>query len=532
MKRLRLNWVVYMLVVILAVALAGCNTSESQEGAAATPDNEQGEATPKPEDTEDKVLTVALNKDIKSFDVQDYGFAALDVVHVNMYNLLVKNDANQEKVADLATAWEQVDEVTWRFELRNDVTFHNGDPFTAADVKYTFERAALDPQNKNHSNFKMIKEVNVISDYEVEIVTHYADPVFLNRISKVGSYIMPAKYIEEQGWEYYLSNPVGTGPYKYESWVKDDRVVMVKNEDYFGDEPKWDQIVMRSIPDASTRVSELLTGGVDIAINIAASDIDRVNGNDSTGIVFSPSQRVMQLWVRTTEGVATSDPLVREAIDYAIDDQQLVDILHNGAGTPTQGVTGPGNLGFNETLYNKYNYDPEHAKELLAQAGYADGFELTLTASNGLYPKDKETAEVIAVFLGEVGINVKLDVKDNTQFGQTLSKREMKELLLVGITNSMFDASDSIRKRFTTETAKGETDFSNEEFDALMQASEFNVNEEEREAQIRRSQEILAEERPLIALFQVKNIIGVSERITFQPRTDENFVADEIVLKK
>jgi peptide/nickel transport system substrate-binding protein len=228
------------LVMAAAIVLAGCNKSDTE----ANTGIEGGE--------KEKVLTFALAKDISSFDVQNYSASSLEAVHVNMYSHLLKNDAKQNKVPDLATSWEKRDDKTWRFKLRQGVKFHNGDPFTAADVKYTLERVAKDPKIPDNANYKMITEVKIIDEYTVDILTEYPDPLILNRLARVGSYIMPAKYIQEKGWDYYLNNPVGTGPYKFSSWKKDDRVELVKNPDYFGDKPKWDKLIVRSIPDEST----------------------------------------------------------------------------------------------------------------------------------------------------------------------------------------------------------------------------------------------------------------------------------------
>lgn len=220
-----------------------------------------------------------------------------------------------------------MNDTTWRFKLREGVTFHNGDPFTSADVKYTLERVAKDNTLKQNSYFKNIVEVKAVDEHTVDIITDGPDPLLLNRLSKMGAGILPSKYIADKGMDTFLKEPVGTGAYKFSKWTKDDRIELVKNENYFGGEPKWNEVVFRVIPEASTRVSELLAGGVDVASSIPSTDIARIEGEADKKIVKAPIQRVLQLIFRQTEGSITADPKVREAIDLAIDKQGIVDSI-------------------------------------------------------------------------------------------------------------------------------------------------------------------------------------------------------------
>ncbi len=296
-------------LLIAAIILAGCgapSTGGSKDSAAST-------------STDSKVLTIANATDIESFDPHNNNNTASEAVLVNVFDYLLKNDSQQKKVPGLATSWEKVNDTTWRFHLREGVTFHNGDPFTAEDVKYTIERVAKDNTLKQNSYFKNIKEVKVVDEHTADIITDGPDPLLLNRLSKMGAGILPSKYIEKNGIEAFLKNPIGTGPYKFSQWIKDDRVVLVKNDKYYEGQLKWDQVVFRSIPEASTRVSELLAGSIDIASGIPSTDIERIQGEDGKKIVKAPIQRVLQLILRQSQGSVTANPKVREAIDLAID---------------------------------------------------------------------------------------------------------------------------------------------------------------------------------------------------------------------
>ncbi|WP_279041853.1 ABC transporter substrate-binding protein [Brevibacillus borstelensis] len=513
-------------ILALSAALVGCS---SQSGAPAQPSGNKETAQPAGQNGE-KVLTIASGSDIVTFDIHDHNNTSTEAVHVNMFDYLVRKDAQQKVQPDLATEWETVNDTTWRFKLRQGVKFHNGDEFTAEDVKFTLERVATDNKLLEYGNYKQIKEVKVIDPHTVEIITHAPEPVLLNRLSRLGSGLLPSKYIKEKGWDEFLKNPVGTGPYKLGKWVRDDRLTLVKNDEYFGEKPKWDKVVFRSIPEDATRVAELLTGGVDIAVNIPPSDLQRIKDNDGTDTKQGPTQRVMQLTLRLTPGTVTENPKVREAIDLAIDKQAIVDNILAGGGVPTRTRVTPGNFGTNLDLYNKTLYDPEKAKQLLAEAGYPNGLELTLNATSGRYLKDKETAELIQAMLAEVGINAKLELLEWSKFNEKYKAKKFDEVFMIAYGNSMFDASLAF-DRLTTERSKGESDYSNPELDKLLADAEKNMNMEEREKQYKQAQEIIAEERPHIYLYQMNANYGVSDRINFEPRLDEMLFVDEITLK-
>ncbi len=517
MKKGLLAWLL-VLVLIVSACSKESGGAEKEKGDKAV------------EKSDSKTLIVANGTDVSTFDIHNHNTTSTEAVQVNMFNYLVKNGGTEGFISDLAESWENVDDTTWSFKLKEGVKFHNGDDLTAEDVKFTLERVAKDDTLLEYGNYKQIKEVKVKSDYEFDIVTAAPEPALLNRLSRLGSGILPKNYIENEGWEVFLKEPVGTGPYKFKEWKKDDRLTLVANADYFGEAPKWEELVFRSIPEDSTRVSELLTGGVDIAVNIPPTDVERIDATEGVSVKSSPTQRVMMLVLRTAEGNITADPLVREAIDLAIDKQAIVDSLLNGAGEVTRTRVTPGNAGANEDLYGKTLYDPEKAKELLAEAGHADGLTLTMSAPNGRYLKDKETSELMVAMLSEVGITVKLELLEWSAFNQKYTERSFGDMFFIAYGNSMFDASLAL-DRLKFEIAKGETDYNNPKTEALINAAESEMNLDERAEKYKQAQELIAEDRPQIYLYQTESLYGVNDRIDFAPRLDEMFYADNIILK-
>ncbi|MEW4369139.1 ABC transporter substrate-binding protein [Paenibacillus kandeliae] len=503
-----------MMVLILVIVLAGC--SGSQSGYDSSAQSNSGDIG--------NILTIGTATDIESFDPHNNNNTASEAVLVNMYDYLLKNDNNQKKVPVLATSWKQTDDNTWRFQLREGVTFHNGDPFTAADVKYTLERVAKDSSLKQNSYFNNITEVKVVDDHTVDIVTDGPDPLLLNRLSKMGAGILPSHYIEEHGMEQFLKQPVGTGPYKFKQWIKDDRVELVRNDDYFGDTPKWDEVVFRTIPASSTRVSQLLAGSIDIASSIPAADVKRIQQAKGKSIVKTPIQRVLQLILRMSDGSVTADSNVREAIDLAIDKQSLVDSIAGGAGVVTRTSVTPGNFGADSSLYKQTLYNPAKAKQLLQEAGYSRGGpQITMSASS----QYKEYAEVVAGMLDQVGFQTTLDVLEPGAFSERYSSKSFKEAYMIGIGNSLFDASNNYIRYLKSE-AEGETDYNNPKVEQLLQAAAVNMDSASREKQYQDVQQILAQDRPAVYLFQMEGVYGMDNRVTFAPRSDEMFYADEI----
>lgn len=525
----RLIFLSLLILSISALVLAGCSSSTTSEGTDGNESSQGNEPTAPTE--ENRTLTIAMGTDIVSFDIHDHNNTSTEAVHINMFNYLFKRDASQEIQPDLVESYELVDETTWEFKLKEGVTFHNGDPLTSEDVKFTLERVAKDSGLREHPNYKQILEVKVIDELNFQILTDGPQPTMINRLARLGSGMLPKKYIEENGWEHFLKQPIGTGPFQFAEWVRDDRVVLEPYDNYFeGKNEEWDQLVFRVIPESSTRVGELLTGGVDIATNMPPNEWERINSNGETEVISAESNRVLMLVVRQTEGTVTSDPRVREAIDLAINDEALTEFVLGGAGIPTRTRVTPGNAGANPDLFNTYVYDVERAKELLTEAGYPDGLDLTFTSPHGRYLQDREVSEMIAGMLAEVGIRANLEFVEWSSFVEMRNSKTNKELYLIGFGNSLFDADLAV-DLYRSERAAGEIDYKNEEVDQLIAAARINMNPEERSKQYQRIQEIAAEERPHIHLYQEKSNYGVSDRLNFAPRKDEMLFVPDITRK-
>lgn len=476
-------------------------------------------------------LTIIQSIAVPTFDPHDHGTTAVSAVLLNIFDYLVMRDAEGVIQPSLASSWEQLDEKRWRFSLRDDVSWHDGEPFTAADVEFTIERVAKDDSLFEHDSFKQIEDIEVVSDFEFILHTTGPDPVLLNRLSRKGADIVPKHVIDEIGWEGFSVAPIGTGPYRMVEWIRDDRVILEAYEGHWRGQAPYERVVFRAVTEDATRVSEFTTGGAGIITNVPPQDIERIRANAGTDVVPQPTTRIMMMLLNTEEGKATADPLVREAIDYAIDNQLLIDAVLDGFGVPVKARVAPGVDAVPLKYYNDYAYDPERAKALLAEAGYGPGeLTLTLQGPNGRYPKDAEQLEVIAVMLQEVGIETKVETLEwSAYLDRVWVADKVENIALIGLANSMFDGWFALRTLPCEGSYAGKTNWCNENFDELLTGAEFNLDAEARTTQIEQAFDIVVEERPMIALLQLQSLVGVADDISWQPRPDEMIWAFDIM---
>jgi peptide/nickel transport system substrate-binding protein len=473
-------------------------------------------------------LTIAQGNDILSLDPANHGNNSTESALINIYDYLLNKDFSQGQLRftpRLATSWQTDDHVHWTFKLRDDVYWHNGDKFTAQDVKFTIERTQQDKKLINTSKFRRIKSVEAPDDVTLKIETDGPDTLLLHALVGNGAGILPKAAFEKAGSkEEFFKRPVGTGPYIFKQWIKADRLVLVKNPHWWGGTPKWDTVVIRSIPETTTRVAELLTGGVDIAVNIPPEDIARINGNKGTHVISFDIARNLALHVRTGKDRITGDPCVREAIDLAIDRDSIVKQVLDGYGTPTRGFFPPAIPGYAPALSQNIRFDPERAKTLLREAGY-DGSKvpaIKISTPSGRYVKDREITEAIVGYLEDVGFKVQLEVLDWTVYNNKLVGDGFGELYLWGM-GSYTDASTLFADDF-----KRHYDWSDKAFAQLGAAVSAAQSDDERIAISQQGQQMIADQRVRIGLLYPQSIYGVNDRVVFKGRYDEMLAAEDV----
>ncbi|MEM3386646.1 MAG: ABC transporter substrate-binding protein [Nitrososphaerales archaeon] len=359
---------------------------------------------------------IGVEKDEPSLDplFTQAGVAA-DTVQNAIYETLVVYDFAMKKIVPrLAESYEQIDDVTYIFKIRKGVSFHDGTPLNANAVKKSFDRI-LTTQSPRQSQLDMVKEVEVVDDYTVKFILKYPTPNFLPNLTW-GTGVVSPTAVEKYGKDYGTAAAVGTGPFKFVEWVKGDHILLERNNAYWGTKPYLDKVLIRIIPEASVRALELERGGIHAA-QLSPSDATRLKGSKTVNVQVGPAPRVIMLSINmnasTQETKALLDKRVRQAISYAVDRQALVNSVEEGYAIIGVGIVSPAIGAFWNPSLQVYppTANIAKAKELLAQAGYPNGFETTLL---NFFPWGLPVATVLQAQLDKVGIKLKIN---NMEFG-------------------------------------------------------------------------------------------------------------------
>jgi peptide/nickel transport system substrate-binding protein len=329
--------------------------------------------------------------------------AVSDYVQIHIFDALVDfTGVNLTLKPMLATRWENPSPTTWRFHLRRDAKFHNGDPLTAEDVKFTIETQLANKGATVNAYLGPTEGARVLDPYTIEITTRTPFPALLFNLSRV--HILPRAY-DKLGADAFAAKPIGSGPYRFVEWQRGQRIVLEANPDYWGGQATPKRLVFRPIVDPSTRASELRAGGADIVINPPIAQVKELGSGD-TQILTVPAARAIAYPINTLQK-PLNDVRVRRALNHAIDREAIVRSLLQGFGQATGQPFAAGWLGYDEAI-KSYPYDPAQAKRLLAEAGYPSGFDVTWNISTGAFLADKEIAEAAAAMLGQAGVRVRL----------------------------------------------------------------------------------------------------------------------------
>ena len=346
----------------LALALAlcmglfsGCGT-ETGSNSTSQPAQSSGETV--------KTVTWASTSDITGLDPRNGNSTITASILASLYSTLVKTDPQGQIVCDAAESYEQVDDTTWHFTLRQDVYFTNGTQMTADDVAYTINSLRDSEKHYALSGDFSFMQVEVLGDFEFNIITDYAFPSLPLRLNYIK--IVPSAYVEEVGDEGFAAAPIGSGPFKFVSWEKDQKVVLEKNPDYYGEVPQIDQLVFRVIPEAADRVAALQAGEVDIICNIPTTQAEYLESLDGISVVGQPSTRVVWLQFNLVGGPTPLDDVrVRQAINYAVDRDALIAGVLDGYAVKVASISTPEYEGYDPNVQG-YTYDVEKAKQLMA----------------------------------------------------------------------------------------------------------------------------------------------------------------------
>ncbi|OSP53471.1 ABC transporter substrate-binding protein [Pseudoruegeria sp. SK021] len=430
-------------------------------------------------------------------------FASLSVV-MQMLEALVARRDDGSFAPGLASSWEPESEDTWLIHLREGVTFHDGMPFTAEDVKFTLDYV-LDPENNygSRARISQITSVEVVDDLTVRLGTDGPFPTLINGLSNV--VMEPKHYVEAVGRDGMTAKPIGTGPFVLDEWTPGDRITFSGFAEYWGGTPLASRLTLRQVPEGSTRVASLMAGEVAISEEMPIDLLEVVDASDKA-MVDAVESTVGLLLTFDTSVEELKDPRVRQALNYAVDKQTILDRLLMGRGTVLQGQMLTSNtFGFNADL-EPFSYDPEKAKALLAEAGYSDGFETSITTRSGKYLADVDICNVIAAMFSDIGVITTVNVVEQGVYSKMATAHDMGPMHMVGW-YSLGDA-DFATVWFTQ--GSGRAYWENEEYEKEFVAGRSTVDEEARLAAYHRMTEIMHEECPAVFLFGLPTVYGKS----------------------
>ena len=348
-------------------------------------------------------LVLATWQDLATMDPQNSNMVSNWMVQRNIYDKLVQELPDGTVEPRLAASWEFVDDLTVRFKLRDDVKFHNGEPFTAEDVLFSIERGLKNPISASTFKYFDVKNSKIIDPHTIDIklVMPYA-PIF-NTLSSGRGSIVSKKTVEEMGDNKAARNPIGTGPYKLKNWVSGTEIVLEKNESYWGKKAITPNVIFKVIPEAANRVIELETGGADIIYDVAGTDVERVNDIEGAHILMGDSNRYMFVTFSMKDETLSNKDL-RYALSYALDKEAIVKACYGGSARPATGYYPSNVFAFKEM--GVLPYDLEKAKELMKKAGHADGVTLNFI----IEPREMDVrlAEAIQNMWNKIGVKVKI----------------------------------------------------------------------------------------------------------------------------
>lgn len=464
----------------------------------------------------------------------------------NLYEPLVTRGKDLELVPGLAESWENTEPNIWRFHLRQGVTFHDGQPFTADDVIFSVDRVKGEGSDMGYT-VGSVTEVRKVDDSTVDFVMEGPNPILPQQITSF--YIMDKEWAEENGAtepssvkagveNFATNNLNGTGPFMIDERQVGVQTVFVPNPNWWGEqEHNLTRVIYTPVESDATRVAALLSGELDMIYPVPIQDVPRVDSAEGVSVMQSPELRTIflnmdqardELLESSVEGANPfKDKRVRQAIYQAIDIEAIRERVMGGASRPTAIMVGPGINGYDETIDTRLPYDPDASRTLLADAGYPDGFSIGMDCPNDRYVNDEEICLAVVGMLARVGIEVNLLAQTRSRYFEKILSRN-QTFSLLGWQPLTYDAHSPLQNVMSTPGENVGTynvgSYSNSEIDALTKQIEQETDPEKRQALISEALTLHREDIGHIPLHQQAIAWGVREGVDLVQRPDDSFM--------
>ncbi|WP_142859161.1 ABC transporter substrate-binding protein [Salinigranum halophilum] len=519
-------------------ALAGCSGTGGSEGdgeSTEEPTESGGESTemsteaPEEGGSEsmgDFPVTIVQGTMPSGLDPHDHRETPTDVVMLHAYEGVLTRTADGTITESLATGYERVDgENTVTFEIREDVSFHNGDALTPEDVAYSINRIVQEDvgfASPQRDQLAGVTGAEATGETTVTVSNDGLNPIVFSEFATYCD-VVQQRWVEERSKAEVGQDMNGTGPFQLASYTEDEEVVFEPFDGYWGDAVEVTELTFRAASEAGTRVNQLLQGEADVVVNVPPQEVQRVNDNADTRIAAAPSTRIIYNAMRYDVEPFSSQAF-RQAMNYAVDLDSIVENVLGGFGSPTGQPTLEGFVGHNPDV-DPYAYDPDEAERLVEESGFA-GAEIELNTPVGRYLKDLEIAQAVAGFIDELP-NVSATVRQR-DFGSLVDElltgniEDKPPWYLIGWGEATFDGGLVMTALLTSDGAL--SSWSNEEFDTLL-SDAGNQAGDTREATLQEANALAHDQAPWIFLNRQFSVYGVSERVAWEPRSDERIDA-------
>lgn len=450
-------------------------------------------------------------------------------VNANIYDALLARDADLKIVPALAESQNRISDTVLELKLRKNVKFHNGDTFSAKDVKFSLDRVLnKEERSPQRGWINTISSVDVVDDYTVRITTSVPDPVLPARLTLID--IVSKNYFDKVGAEGIAANPIGTGAYKIGKWVRGDFLDLDANEDYWGGAPQVKKAQFRAIPDVAARIAALQAKNVDIITNLPPDYIAVIKKTSDLEVATVPSARVLFFGLVNTVPGPLQDQRVRQAINHAVNVDEIVKSLLLGNGIRAGDVNGHIlrllGVDFKSKLYD---YNPAKAKQLLAEAGFPNGFSIDMDTPNGRYLMDRDIAQVVAAQLAEVGIKVNVKVYEWGNYAQMFTTHKVSPMYMLGWALPSMDPDQWATPQF----GAGEpvSNFDDKEIQDLVVQARQEMNPEKRNQLYEKLNNMVHDKAAWLFLHQQIDLYGINAKLNWKPRSDESLRLADIKLR-
>lgn len=504
------KWIALMMACMMsATLLAGCGGSSSGgETTSSTAETAKGDSQETVSVSGD--FTFVMGTEPTTMDVHMCTDAATSRILLQVHETLYKWDETSENVIPwlVDSAEEAEDGLSWTFKLKEGIKFHDGTDFNAEAVKYNFDRlVAPETGSSKASALSGVESVEVVDEYTVKINLAGRNLIFEQTLTNYSTAIMSPTACETYGLEDYTNHPAGTGPMKMESWNPGVEMILVKNTEYWGKEPTTEKLTVKAVAEDSSRVMMAKTGDTDIAWGISPALVSNLESDENVVITTTTGYRTIYIAMNQSYG-PLGDPKVRAAICYAINKDEIVNnILCGVGGTYPSGFESSAVANSAKDL-DPYEQDLEKARQLLAEAGYAGGFDIKLNTPEGRYAMDRQIAEAIQYMLEEVNIHAEIEVLEWGTYQTKMKEKKDTQLFLLEKGSSTGDVEFDFLMHALSTGGQNYYCINNAEVDNILNTLSLAETKEERAQMLYDAQKILNDEYSYATLYYENQIVA------------------------